>query len=133
MLMKQITLSVKAKENLSRLKARTGIQNWNVLCRWAFCYSLSEHTIPLDLPIQANSNVEMSWQTFGGEYADVYEALIKYWCQLHDLPLDPETVSKYFRLHLERGISHLSGTGLITSLDDLLDKAMGDETNGSLS
>ena len=34
------------------------------------------------------------------------------------------TLAKYFRLHLERGISHLAGTGLIKSLDDLIDKAM---------
>lgn len=33
---------------------------------------------------------------------------------------DDETVSKYFKLHLERGISYLSGTNFIKSLDDLL-------------
>lgn len=132
MLTKQIVLSQKEKDNLVRLKSRTGIQNWNVLCRWALCYSLAENTIPLDLPIQPASNVEMSWQTFGGEYADVYEALVKYWCSKNRLSLDQETLSKYFRLHLERGISHLAGTGLISNLDDLINKAMGD-SDGSLS
>ena len=31
-----------------------------------------------------------------------------------------ENLSKYFKLHLERGISYLTGTNFIKSLDDLL-------------
>lgn len=126
MVIKQIKLSAKAKDSLTRLKSRTGIQNWNILCRWAFCYSLAESTVPLDLPIAGYSNVEMSWQTFGGEYADIYEALIKHWCLENGFETDAETLSKYFRLHLERGISHLAGTGLIKNLDDLINKAVGE-------
>ena len=40
------------------------------------------------------------------------------------LPIDEDTVSKYFRLNLERGISHLCGTGFIKSVDDLLGLAV---------
>ena len=36
------------------------------------------------------------------------------------LGIDNETVEKYFRLNLERGIAHLCGTGFIKSIDDLL-------------
>lgn len=68
MIMKQVRLSQQAKDQLSRLKGKTGIKNWNVLCRWALCYSLSEKTLPTDIPIIADSNLEMSWFTFGGEY-----------------------------------------------------------------
>ena len=120
MIIKQIRLSQTAKEQLSRLKAKTGIKNWNILCRWALCYSLSEGTIPTDLNIVADSNVEMSWYTFGGEYYEIYEALIKSWCIEMNLPTDDATVTKYFYLNLERGIAHLSGTGFIKSIDDLL-------------
>ena len=45
MIIKQIKLPSQSKDKLSRLKGRTGIQNWNVLCRWALCFSLSEGTI----------------------------------------------------------------------------------------
>lgn len=120
MIVKQIRLSQKAKEKLSRLKAKTGIKNWNILCRWALCYSLSEKTIPTDIEIPADSNLEMSWFTFGGEYSELYEALMKAWCIDQDLPTDDETLAKYFRLNLERGISHLSGTGFIKNLEDLV-------------
>ena len=77
MIIKQVRLSQKAKEQLSRLKGKTGIKNWNILCRWALCYSLSEKSLPTDIPLVADSNLEMSWFTFGGEYYELYEALVK--------------------------------------------------------
>ncbi len=123
-MLKQIRLSSQAKERLSRLKGKTGIKNWNILCRWALCYSLHEGTLPTDIPINADSNVEMSWFTFGGEYCDLYEALLKAWCVSKSLPTDDETVAKYFRLHLERGIAYLSGTNFVKSIDDLLKLAV---------
>ena len=124
MIIKQIKLSNQAKEKLSRLKGKTGIKNWNVLCRWALCYSLGEGTMPTDIPINSDSNVEMSWFTFAGEYSELYEALVKEWCISKGLPTDVETISKYFKLHLERGIGYLSGTNFIRNLDDLLNLAI---------
>lgn len=124
MFIKQIRLSETSKERLSRLKGKTGIKNWNILCRWALCYSLSEQTLPTDVPVNTDSNVEMSWFTFGGEYSDIYLALLVAWCQRMKLSTDEETLEKYFKLHLERGIAYLSGTNLIKSIDDLLKLAI---------
>ena len=83
--------------------------------------------MPTDLPIIADSNVEMSWYTFGGEYSDLYDALMIAWCKKMNLPTDEETFAKYFKLHLERGIAHLSGTNFIKNLDDLVHLATGEE------
>ena len=124
MIIKQIKLSSAAKDKLGRLKGKTGIKNWNILCRWALCFSLSENTIPTDVPIVADSNVEMSWYTFGGEYSDIYDALMIAWCKKMDLPTDEDTLAKYFKLHLERGIAYLCGTNFIKNLDDLLKLAI---------
>lgn len=125
MVIKQIKLSSQAKDKLGRLKGKTGIKNWNVLCRWAFCYSLKENTLPADIAINADSNLEMSWYTFGGEYSDIYEALIIAWCREMGLGTDHDTLNKYFRLHLERGISYLSGTNFIKSMNGLLELGVG--------
>lgn len=127
MIIKQIKLSNVAKDKLSRLKGKTGIQNWNVLCRWAFCFSLKEGTIPTDIEINSDSNVEMSWLTFAGEYYELYEALIKEWCIENDLGTDNDTIAKYFKLHLERGIGYLSGTNFVKDIKDLLDKSLSEE------
>ena len=126
MITKQIKLSSASKDRLGRLKGKTGIKNWNVLCRWALCYSLSENTVPTDIPIVSDSNLEMSWYTFGGEYSDLYDALMVAWCKKMELPTDEETLSKYFKLHIERGIAHLSGTNFIRSLDDLINLVLED-------
>ena len=124
MIIKQVRVSQMAKDQLSRLKGKTGIKNWNILCRWALCYSLSEKTIPTDLELPIDSNLEMSWLTFGGDYYEIYEALIKAWCIEMKLPTDDDTITKYFRLNLERGISYLCGTGFIKSIEDLLNLAV---------
>ncbi len=124
MIIKQIRLSNQSKEKLSRLKGKTGIKNWNILCRWALCYSIGEGSIPTDIPVNADSNVEMTWFTFAGEYSEIYEAIVKAWCLSKELPTNDETVAKYFKLHLERGIGYLSGTNFIKSLDDLLKLAV---------
>ena len=46
MIVKHFKLSQPEKDRLIRIKAKTGIQNWNVLCRWALCWSLAEPSIP---------------------------------------------------------------------------------------
>lgn len=131
MFIKQIRLSEQAKEKLSRLKGKTGIQNWNVLCRWALCFSLSEDTIPTDIELPADSNVEMSWHTFAGDNHEIYEALIRARCIKDGLPTDDESLTKYFKLHLNRGIAYLSATNVIKSIDDLIRHAI-DKSQESL-
>lgn len=124
MIVKQVRLSQRSKEKLSRLKGKTGIKNWNILCRWALCYSLGEKTVPTDVEILMDSNLEMSWYTFAGEYSELYDALLKAWCIEMGLPTDEGTLAKYFYLNLERGIAHLSGTGFVRNLEDLLELAV---------
>lgn len=120
MTIETVRVSQRAKQQLIKLKRNTGISNWNVLCRWAFCLSLAEHTIPPDEKIVADSNVEMTWRTFGGKEAELYMALLKMRCHEDGLPLDDESLGKYFKLHLHRGISYLAGDKNIKSVSDLL-------------
>jgi len=107
MILESIKLSQREKEHLIQLKRRTKIANWNVLCRWALVTSLDEPSVPPDAKLASDSSVEMSWKVFGGEYADQYEALIRHRCQQDGLGKDRETLAKYFRLHLHRGIGYL--------------------------
>ena len=74
---KQIRLSAQGKEQLIRLKTKTGINQWNIVCRWAFCLSLREATPPSPIDVPADSNVEMTWPVFAGEYHELYLALLK--------------------------------------------------------
>jgi DNA sulfur modification protein DndE len=107
MTIEHIHLSQQAKDQLVRLKTKTGIQHWNVLCRWAFCLSLAEPTVPAPVKIPADSNVEMTWKVFGGPYDDVYMALLKGRCQKDGLGCSEEVLSEQFKLHLHRGVGYL--------------------------
>jgi DNA sulfur modification protein DndE len=119
-----IRLSQQAKDQLIKLKRVTGIEHWNVLCRWAFCVSLAERSVPPASRIPADSNVEMSWRVFGGRYSDIYLALIKERCLRDELEIDPETLAQQFRLHLHRGISYISGNKSLRKIDDLIELAL---------
>lgn len=105
---KQIHLSQTAKEQLISLKRFTRIQNWNTLCRWAFILSLKEKSKPSPVPIPSDSNVEMTWKVFGGEYADIYLLLLKQRMYEDKLPINDTTITQQFRLHLHRGIGYLA-------------------------
>lgn len=120
MIVKQFTLSSVAKDKLSRLKGKTGITQWNILCRWALCLSLREPTPPADYAIPADSNVTLEWHTFAGEYHEIYENLIRYRCARDGLGTDPQTIAKYFRLHLHRGIDYLAASQVVRNITDLL-------------
>jgi DNA sulfur modification protein DndE len=120
MAVEHIRLSQQAKDQLVKLKRVTGIEHWNVLCRWAFCLSLSEQSIPPAAKVPADSNVEMSWRVFGGRYSDLYMALLKERCVRDGLGTDPETLAQQFRLHLHRGISYLAANKNLRKIDDLV-------------
>lgn len=109
MAIEHIRLSQQARDQLITLKRRTGIQHWNVLCRWALCRSLAEPAPPPAIKLTLDSNVEMNWRTFGGDLGDVLWALVRLRCHNDGLPLDEETLAQQFRLHLHRGIGYLVG------------------------
>lgn len=97
----------------------TGIQNWNVICRWAFCVSLAENTTPSPAKIPADSSVEMTWKVFGGAHHEIYYALLKERCHHDGLEMNSDVLSNQFRLHLHRGIGYLVADKQIKSITDL--------------
>ena len=125
MSIKQVRLSTQAREQLIRLKTRTGIPHWNVLCRWAFCLSLRQESPPAPLEISADSNVEMTWQVFGGDAQEIYLALLKERCERDGLGTsDDDVLARQFRLHLHRGIAYLAAPQTIRSIGDLIGLAI---------
>ncbi|WP_330205332.1 DNA sulfur modification protein DndE [Cyanobacterium sp. Dongsha4] len=103
----RIKLSKKAKDQLIKLRKVTKIEQWNILCRWGFCRSLREKHTPAPYPIPADSNVEMSWNTFGGEIAEILLLALIHRCYQDGFEINAETLNQQFRLHLHRGINYL--------------------------
>ena len=119
---KRIKLSQPAKEQLIKLKRVTKIDNWNILCRWAFCRSLAEASSPTTIVSNDNSNVEMDWRTFAGDTGDILIIALKQRCHNEGLGTDEETLAAQFRLHLHRGIGYLAAE--IKSLSELISLAL---------
>ena len=46
MVIETVRIDEQGREQLIRLKRYTGVEFWNVLCRWALCVSLAEPTKP---------------------------------------------------------------------------------------
>jgi DNA sulfur modification protein DndE len=117
-------LSQTAKDQLSKLKRTTRIDQWNILCRWAFCRSLAEPSIPSPVPIPTDSNVELTWRVFGGEMSDLLLIALKQRCHNDGLGTDKETLVTQFRLHLHRGIGYLAGDPNLKKIEDLVALAL---------
>lgn len=111
-----VRVSKKGRDQLLRLKRHTKVPTWNVLCRWAFCVSLSESSPPRPHRIPVDSPLEMTWRTFGGPHHAVYLALLKQRCHRDGLDTDPDTLATQFRLHLHRGLGYLAGNKRMRSI-----------------
>lgn len=106
---------------LTKLKRTTGIRNWNVLCRWAFCMSLGDDSAPVTDPQGALSPIEMTWKVFAGTHASVYWALLTQRCHDNGIDLTPDNIEREFYRHLHRGIGLLSNVSQRPTLRHLFD------------
>lgn len=123
MIIDNIRLGQQSRDQLIRLKRITGIDNWNVLCRWALCLSLADKNLPPRLKSSGETAVDISWRTFAGEQADVYVALLVQRAHDDARPADREVLSELARAHIVRGIGFLTARRQMTSIGDLLEIA----------
>jgi len=119
MTIETVYLSQKAKDQLIKIKRATGIQNWNILCRWALCLSLADKTIPSAVDINSNEHaIEMTWKVFGGQEHEIYLLLLLERCRLDGLLITKETLKQQLRIHLYRGLGRLTDNK--QKIDELL-------------
>lgn len=120
MAIETVRIDQQGREQLIRLKRHTGIETWNVLCRWAFCASLAEATRPPLRLFKGEAAIEIAWRVFGGHHHELYLALLKQRCLRDGLTIDDATLQEQFRLHLHRGLGYLSADRSIRSVSGLL-------------
>lgn len=118
---KTVRISEAGEEQLNALKRTTKITQWNILCRWALCRSLAEPSIPSSTAIktEGKTGIEIAWDTFGGEIADILLIAVKQRCYQDGFDLNKDTLRKQFNLHLHRGISYLASDD-IDSIEKLV-------------
>ncbi len=115
----EVRISAHAKELLVKLKRRTGLTQWNYLCRIAYCCSIANPTPP-PARVPEDVGIRMDWKTFAGPYFEEFACLNSLRASLDGINPQPrDAIADYFRDHLERGIEVLSGVQNLKDLANL--------------
>lgn len=120
-----IRISRQGREQLIKLRRQTGIEHWNILCRWAFCVSLREKTPPLQTTEKLDGGVEMTWKVFSGEHGDIYSATCWLRATKDGFPDGADGAAACLRAHLHRGLSYLASGKETRTLSDLATRWLG--------
>lgn len=115
----RVRLTINERNLLSKLKSRTGIDNWNIFARWAFCYSIGKASEINLNEEDGEYGVEMSWVVFSGKNFKIYQDLLTQECERLDLKPTKSNLNKILRAHLRNGIKHIFTQ--TKSLDGLLE------------
>lgn len=127
-----VRISKKGKDILLKLKRHTGIENWNILCRWALAASLRERKRPTMVKDNADGGIEMSWKVFAGEHSDVLAALVTARAITDGLSNKNEDKADYLRAHIARGLEYLGSGSETKSIGAFLSRwAMDEKPNPS--
>ncbi len=114
-IIERVKLSAAAKQQLSTLKKKTGIEHYNVICRHALCVSLANESKVPDENIQFAGGLEIDWKVFAGESDDTLLNVLISRALIDDGDSSPANVRKTLTGHLHRGLGYLaskSGTVL---------------------
>jgi DNA sulfur modification protein DndE len=105
-----LRLGKQSRDNLIKIKRITGIEHWNIICRWALFVSLREPTSPALPPESSEGGVEISWKVFAGDISDVISTVLRLRLH-HDKGANEEEKAGALRAHVTRGLGYLaSGT-----------------------
>ncbi len=105
--MERIKLSASARNQLTTLKRRTGIEHNNVICRHALCISLANPSVPPDENFSFAGGLEIDWRTLTGGQEALYTNLLVVRLAMEGGRVSEETIRQTFLLHVHRGLSYL--------------------------
>ncbi len=92
------------KHTLNRLKQLTGIETWNVLCRWAFCLSIKQENLPREIE-ETLDGVEIDYEVFVGKNRDIYTQLLINNLLKYKIEINKRNLGKYLYAHVNRGVN----------------------------
>ncbi len=105
--MERIKLNAAARNQLTTLKRRTGIEHNNAICRHALCISLANASIPPDETFSFGGGVEIDWRTLTGGHDGLYYNLLAVRLLSEGRRVSDELIRQTFVLHVHRGLSYL--------------------------
>ena len=100
----QLRTSASIKSLLTRIKGITSIQNWNVLCRWGFCFSIKQSTLPRMVDEKLDG-VEIDYDVLVGKNKIIYTQLLINNLRKNNIEINKENLTKYLYAHVNRGVN----------------------------
>ncbi|WBU40395.1 MULTISPECIES: DNA sulfur modification protein DndE [Marinobacter] len=102
----RVRLTATAKNQLSVLKRRTGIQHYNSLCRHALCLSLKNESPMPQEDYDFSNGLEIDWQTLAGSASTTLTNLVLMDLHVNNYSNDvsPKALAV---MHIHRGLSYL--------------------------
>jgi DNA sulfur modification protein DndE len=117
-----VRISKQGRDQLIKIRRQTGIENWNIICRWALCVSLREPTPPAHPKEKLDGGVEMTWKVFAGEEAEILASLILLRRGKDGFSEDHDGLSRCLRAHINRGLAYVSSGKDTKSIADFLQR-----------
>lgn len=96
--------SMNVKNSLTRIKSITGIFNWNILCRWAFCLSVKQTSLPREVEEKLDG-IEIDYDTLVGKNKSIYTQLLINNLVSHKEEINKKNLTKYLNAHVNRGVN----------------------------
>lgn len=103
-----VRLSASEKDLLSRIKRKTSIESWNVLCRWALAVGLSSNLKNLSKSPDKRDAVEIRWDTFAGRWSELISASIRVAHRKYADLDQPIPLGEFFQMVMAKGIRILA-------------------------
>jgi DNA sulfur modification protein DndE len=124
-----IRLSKTDKEALIRIKRKTGIESWNVLCRWALLLALADEESRYRVSQEKRDAVEIRWETFVGELKELITGLLLLSHSRSNSKKVCPSLGEYLHFKLSDGIKRLAkaveSDAIAICPDKILEKTRG--------
>ena len=109
--------STNVKNSLTRIKTLTGIPNWNIICRWAFCLSIKQTALPREVEEKLDG-IEIDYDVLFGKNKPIYTQLLINNLVTHKVEIDKKNLIKYLYAHVNRGVNIIY-TNKLKDISDL--------------
>lgn len=117
-----VRISKQGRDQLMKVRRQTGIENWNILCRWALSLSLREEAAPPAVKQKLDGGVEMTWKVFSGEESDTLSAILEIRAKKDGMTDEPDELANCLKAHLHRGLAYMASGQETKTITDFIQR-----------
>lgn len=117
-----IRLGKQSRDQLVKIKRNTGIETWNIVCRWAFAVSLREETSPPHEKTSKEDGVELTWKVFAGDYSEIIAAMLKADLIARQTNNPELEANSLLHAHIRRGLGFLASGSEVRTIEAFFGK-----------